>query len=57
MIESQNLRAFGYAQEALQKVISFENGRLYLPIVSVKHLRCVGSLKASTVHHGRDKSV
>ena len=36
-IESQNLRGFRYAQEALLKVMTFKGGKLYLPIVSVKH--------------------
>ncbi|MCD3438326.1 beta-N-acetylglucosaminidase domain-containing protein [Streptococcus equi subsp. zooepidemicus] len=37
VIESQNLRGFRYAQEALEKVMTVKEGRLYLPIVSVRH--------------------
>lgn len=37
IIESQNLRGFRYAQEALLKVMTFKGDKLYLPIVSVKH--------------------
>ncbi|CQR25667.1 beta-N-acetylglucosaminidase [Streptococcus varani] len=37
IIESQNLRGFGYAQEALEKIMTVQRDRLYLPIVSVKH--------------------
>ncbi|MGT2934366.1 protein O-GlcNAcase [Streptococcus castoreus] len=37
VIESQNLRGFRYAQEALEKIMTVKDENCYLPIVSVKH--------------------